>query len=194
LHHDDGDTPCEKGNLYQLPITDLRPDPDQPRKVIDPAALEDLKDSIREYRIITPILFHPAGGADFTSVPPALAYHHHRRTLLSGSLAAWPACRTGQMQLPLINLGIEPSQKLLPLTTRERKLKTCEIVSEWIDTQDAPRLAIDNTEIIFDPSLTLNPPGRTGQSRHEANARSRDISANQGYRCVQADTRYVRHG
>jgi ParB family chromosome partitioning protein len=47
----------EKGNLYQLPITDLRPDPDQPRKVFDPAALEDLKDSIREYGIITPILF-----------------------------------------------------------------------------------------------------------------------------------------
>jgi hypothetical protein len=47
----------EKGNLYQLPITDLRPDPDQPRKVIDPAALEDLKDSIREYGIITQMLF-----------------------------------------------------------------------------------------------------------------------------------------
>jgi hypothetical protein len=65
----------------------------------------------------------------------------------------------GQMQIPLINLGIELSQKLLPLTTRERKLKTCEIVSEVIDAQDAPRLAIDNTEIIFDPSLMLNPLG-----------------------------------
>jgi hypothetical protein len=65
----------------------------------------------------------------------------------------------GQMQIPLINLGIELSQKLLPLTTRERKLKTCEIVSELIDVQDAPRLAIDNTEIIFDPSLMLNPLG-----------------------------------
>ncbi|MFZ4439398.1 MAG: BREX-3 system P-loop-containing protein BrxF [Syntrophales bacterium] len=65
----------------------------------------------------------------------------------------------GQMQIPLINLGIELSQKLLPLTTRERKLKTCEIVSELIDAQDAPRLAIDNTEIIFDRSLMLNPLG-----------------------------------
>lgn len=65
----------------------------------------------------------------------------------------------GQMQIPLINLGIELSQKLLPLTTRERKLKTCEIVSELIDALDAPRLAIDNTEIIFDPSLMINPLG-----------------------------------
>jgi len=35
-----------KGNLYQLSIADLRPDTDQPRKVIDPVALEDLKASI----------------------------------------------------------------------------------------------------------------------------------------------------
>jgi len=47
----------EKGNLYQLPIADLQPDPDQPRKVIDPAALDDLKDSIAKLGILTPILF-----------------------------------------------------------------------------------------------------------------------------------------
>ena len=65
----------------------------------------------------------------------------------------------GQMQIPLINLGIGLSQKLLPLTSRERKLKTYEIVSDLIDAQGAPRLAIDNTEIIFDPSLMINPLG-----------------------------------
>jgi len=43
--------------LYQLPIADLRPDPNQPRKVIDPAALDDLKASIQEFGILTPILF-----------------------------------------------------------------------------------------------------------------------------------------
>jgi hypothetical protein len=32
----------EKGKLYQIPITDLKPDPDQPRKVIDPEALAEL--------------------------------------------------------------------------------------------------------------------------------------------------------
>jgi len=66
-------------------------------------------------------------------------------------------CR--QIHIPLINLGIELSQKLLPLTTRERKLKTCEILSELIDARDVPRLAVDNTEVIFDPSLMLNPLG-----------------------------------
>ncbi len=64
-----------------------------------------------------------------------------------------------QMQIPLINLGLSLSQKLLPLTSREHKLKTSEIISELIDAQEAPQLAVDNTEIIFDPSLMLNPLG-----------------------------------
>jgi len=52
----------EKGNLYQLSIADLRPDPDQPRKVIDTAVLEDLKASIQEFGILTPLLFRMGEG------------------------------------------------------------------------------------------------------------------------------------
>jgi ParB family chromosome partitioning protein len=47
----------EKGKLYDIPIIDLRPDPNQPRKSIDPQALEDLAESIRKNGIIQPILF-----------------------------------------------------------------------------------------------------------------------------------------
>jgi len=64
-----------------------------------------------------------------------------------------------EMQIPLLNLGIGLSQKLLPLTTRERKLKACETISALIDVEGASRLAVDNTEIIFDPSLMINPLG-----------------------------------
>ena len=64
-----------------------------------------------------------------------------------------------QIQIPLINLGIDLSQKLLPLTSIERKLKTCEIISKLIDALSAHRLPIDNTEVIFDPSLMVNPLG-----------------------------------
>ena len=52
-------TTYEKGKLYQIPITDLTPDPDQPRKVIDPEALTELVTSIEEFGIIQPILFRP---------------------------------------------------------------------------------------------------------------------------------------
>ena len=50
----------EKGKLYQIPVTDLTPDPDQPRKVIDPEALAELVTSIEKYGIIQPLLFRDA--------------------------------------------------------------------------------------------------------------------------------------
>ncbi len=42
----------EKGKLYQIPVTDLTPDPDQPRKIIDPEALAELVTSIEKFGII----------------------------------------------------------------------------------------------------------------------------------------------
>lgn len=51
-----------KGNLYQISIADLRPDPAQPRKVIDPEALAELQESIRTYGILQPLLFREGEG------------------------------------------------------------------------------------------------------------------------------------
>jgi ParB family chromosome partitioning protein len=50
-------SPYEKGNLYQISIADFRPDTDQPRKVIDPEALAELKESIGKHGILQPLLF-----------------------------------------------------------------------------------------------------------------------------------------
>ncbi len=46
-----------KGILYQIPLELLKPDPNQPRKVIDPEALEELADSIARHGVLQPILF-----------------------------------------------------------------------------------------------------------------------------------------
>ena len=58
----------KKGKLYDLPIVDLKPDPNQPRKSMDPQALEELTASIKTHGIIQPILFRVAaeeiGGHD----------------------------------------------------------------------------------------------------------------------------------
>ncbi len=50
----------EKGNLYDISIIDFKPDPDQPRKVIDAEALAELAASIKKYGILTPLLFRTA--------------------------------------------------------------------------------------------------------------------------------------
>lgn len=47
----------EKGNLYSIPLSDLNPDPDQPRKYMDPQALEELTASIKQHGVLVPILF-----------------------------------------------------------------------------------------------------------------------------------------
>ena len=47
----------EKGQLYQIAIIDLKPDPNQPRKSIDPQALDELVESIRQHGILQPVLF-----------------------------------------------------------------------------------------------------------------------------------------
>lgn len=50
----------EKGKLYDIPMTDLRPDQNQPRKSLDPQAMEELIASIRTHGVIQPILFRTA--------------------------------------------------------------------------------------------------------------------------------------
>ena len=50
-------TTYEKGKLYDIPIIDLKPDTNQPRKSMDLQALEDLAASIRLKGIIQPLLF-----------------------------------------------------------------------------------------------------------------------------------------
>jgi ParB family chromosome partitioning protein len=47
----------EKGKLYNLPIIDIKPDPDQPRKYMDPQALEELATSVKQLGILQPVLF-----------------------------------------------------------------------------------------------------------------------------------------
>ncbi len=47
----------EKGKLYQIPISDFKEDPDQPRKIIDPESLEELSASIKKHGILQPLLF-----------------------------------------------------------------------------------------------------------------------------------------
>ena len=47
----------EKGKLYYISIIDFRPDPNQPRKVFDEAAMTELTDSIKQHGILPPLLF-----------------------------------------------------------------------------------------------------------------------------------------
>jgi ParB family chromosome partitioning protein len=56
-----------EGSLVELPVTAIRPNPFQPRRDIDPAALEELKSSIRQAGLLQPVVVRPApdGSSDY---------------------------------------------------------------------------------------------------------------------------------
>ena len=54
----------KKGKLYQLDMAQLQTDPNQPRKYLDPQALDELAASIAQHGVLEPILFRVQTGAD----------------------------------------------------------------------------------------------------------------------------------
>lgn len=55
-----------EGSLVELPVKDIRPNPLQPRREVDPGALEELKSSIQQAGLLQPVVVRPApGGSGF---------------------------------------------------------------------------------------------------------------------------------
>src|SRR6059036_3831143 len=51
-----------EGSLVELAIADIRPNPYQPRRDVDPAALEELEASIRKAGLLQPVVVRPRDG------------------------------------------------------------------------------------------------------------------------------------
>ena len=61
------------------------------------------------------------------------------------------------LNLPLVNFSLLMSQKLLGLTRRQRALQAEEIARNVLDDYEGSALCLDNTELMFDPGLRLDP-------------------------------------
>ncbi len=64
-----------------------------------------------------------------------------------------------KLGMPVTNLGLELSQRLLNLTRRARALKVEELATEVVDKQNSGNVCLDNTELLFDSALHMNPLG-----------------------------------
>lgn len=53
-----------EGSLVELAVGEIRPNPFQPRQDVDPAALEELKSSIRRAGLLQPVVVRPAPGGN----------------------------------------------------------------------------------------------------------------------------------
>jgi hypothetical protein len=62
-----------------------------------------------------------------------------------------------QRGVPLINVNLEISLRLLDLTTRQRALQLSQILSQIVDATQADTILLDNIEMLFDTALKQNP-------------------------------------
>src|SRR5256885_12078944 len=53
-----------EGSLVELAIADIRPNPYQPRRDVDPAALAELQASIRKAGLLQPVVVRPVPGGN----------------------------------------------------------------------------------------------------------------------------------
>ncbi len=58
---------------------------------------------------------------------------------------------------PLINVNLELSRRMLDLTERQRALQVARLLDETIQAVEGETVLLDNTEILFHPSLKQEP-------------------------------------
>lgn len=102
----------EKGKLYNIPIGDLNPDPNQPRKSIDPQALEELTASVKRVGIIQPLLFR----VDAESSNLILVAGERRfKAAQNAGLETVPAiCLRGNDPIPSEIGSVSPEPEIVP--------------------------------------------------------------------------------
>ncbi len=86
---------------------------------------------------------------------------YYKLTIVAGSSGCGKTRLLSQiatdLQLPAINLSLLLSQRLLSQTRRQRSLKAEEVAIEVIDEHFQSGLCLDDTELLFDSTLRLNP-------------------------------------
>ena len=86
-----------------VPIESIRANPNNPRRIFDDAALEDLSNSIREHGIVQPILVRPVSGEDLAGAEYEIVAGERR----------WRAAQKAALhQVPIIVREIEDKQAL----------------------------------------------------------------------------------
>ena len=86
---------------------------------------------------------------------------YYKLTLITGGSMAGKTrilkLVSDRLALPLINLNLLLSQRLLSLNNRQRSLHAEAVALDILDEHASTGLCIDNTELLFDSTLRLNP-------------------------------------
>lgn len=92
------DNSTDEVSISSLPVSEIEPNRDQPRKLFDAAALADLADSIREYGVLQPLVVRPMPDGSYQ--------------LVAGE-RRWRAARmAGLSQVPVVIKELSDSQTM----------------------------------------------------------------------------------
>ena len=136
----------EKGTLYQISIIDFKPDPDQPRKVIDLDALAELAASIKKYGILQPLLFRVADDSRYLLI-------------VSGERRYLAAKQVGILILPAIYVeGNHAEISLCQTLDKSREKLANTNIADW-SNEDLQAATASVTAIRDAADTFLNSPG-----------------------------------
>ena len=86
---------------------------------------------------------------------------YYKLTILAGGAQSgkthWLKQVAPELGLPIINLSLLLSQRLLNQNRRQRALNAEDVATEVIDENYKSGLCLDDTELLFDSTLQLNP-------------------------------------
>lgn len=92
---------------------------------------------------------------------PTLPQQYHRLLLIAGEHGTGKTRLlkelTRQQNIPYLNVNLHLGQHLLDLTTKQRPLRVRRILAGIIAGQPEPTFALDNIELLFDPTLHQDP-------------------------------------
>ena len=150
-------TTYKKGKLYDINLSDLLADPDQPRKVVDAQGLEDMTASVGKLGVIQPIIFRIGTGGQISNLSPQLI-------VVAGERRVAAARNAGLATIPAIYIAdgnyaeVSLVENLLrqDLTSVEEAEALQRLMTEQKYTQEQMGVIVGKARTTVGDILTLN--------------------------------------
>ncbi|MCX7745463.1 MAG: ParB/RepB/Spo0J family partition protein [Clostridia bacterium] len=133
--------PYENRKLYELDLSTLQPDPNQPRKYFSEEALEELANSIKEHGILQPILFRVNGNG--------------QNIVIAGERRFRAAQKAGLIAIPAIYMNGKSAEISLVENILRQDLTVIEEAEALKRMQDVFRYTHDDLSRVLGMSRTM---------------------------------------
>jgi ParB family chromosome partitioning protein len=129
--------PDSPSGLAALPLTSIRPNPQQPRLTFDPAALAELEHSIRELGVLVPIIVRPLGQSGGEPMYELIAGERRWRAASAARLDTIPALIRTADDRSSLELAVVENLQRQDLDPLEEAMGYQHLLEQYEYTQEA---------------------------------------------------------